>query len=93
MNPTMIPYSTAVACAVVTNVKAVTTAQATVEDHHDQAPRGQRQTLVATLPNRPLRLVPSVVTARMMTMAMSPTMRPYSTAVAPRSLRRAAALS
>ena len=37
MNPTMIPYSTAVACAVVTNVKAVTTAQAAVEDNHDQA--------------------------------------------------------
>ena len=48
------------------------------------------QTLVATLLNALLRLLPRRATAAMMTTAMRATMRPYSTAVAPFSERRLA---
>jgi len=46
------------------------------------------QTLVAVLLNRVLKFVPRSLTATMMTMAMRATIRPYSTAVAPRSSLR-----
>src|SRR6478672_11586983 len=46
-------------------------------------------TFEAAVPKRLERLPPSRVTAPMMTMAMSATIRPYSTAVAPRSDLRA----
>ena len=47
------------------------------------------QTLLAVRSKMPERLVPSRATATMMTIAMRATIRPYSTAVAPRSVKRA----
>ena len=93
MRLAMSPYSTAVAPRSPRAKSTWRPRNGALNRFMTQPFREQRQTLVATVLKRVLRFLPSNVTATMMTMAIRATMRPYSTAVAPRSLRSAAALT